>query len=234
LLSVKTASSQIEDLISAGWQNPDFPLAPAQQQALAQYIELLNHWNRVHSLTAIESPEAQVAKHLIDALAAWPLIEAHFGRNPAIHIADIGCGMGVPGIVWAVVMPQSRFDLIERQQKKIAFLRHLVGRLGLADRVKVIAKDVRDLQPTSPFDLIVSRAFAALGDFVRLTWNLSGPHTKWAAMTGKVNKNHNLGDSESSLNKTLQHQEAVIEAIEKIQVPGLNADRHLVWVGRRP
>lgn len=220
--------AQARGLIGEYWQNAQHALTPAQTDLLAQYLCLLNHWNRVHSLTALTDPKAQVIKHVMDALAAWPLVEQRFGGNPSILVADVGCGMGVPGIVWAVVMPQSRFVLIERQQKKIAFLRHVVGRLGLAGRVQIQGKDVRSVGLKAPADLIVSRAFAALGDFVRLTWNLSGSTTQWAAMMGKPPEINNFNDSV----RTHKIEGVMLSEIQKIDVPGLDADRHLVWLKR--
>jgi 16S rRNA (guanine527-N7)-methyltransferase len=223
-------SQAVSTQLTRAWQDAEFPLSEPQKEDLAKFLALINQWNRVHSLTAIEGLEEQVTKHLLDALGGWPLIEKAFGRQPAISVADVGSGMGVPGIVWALVMPQSRFDLIERQQKKAAFLTHVVGRLGLVGRVRVVGKDVQHLQPTQPYDLITSRAFAALGDFVRLTWNLSSPQTKWAAMVGKINKNGNLNNSEHS--QTLP-KGAQIEKIEVVIVPGLEAERHMTWIGRQ-
>ena len=220
---------QVLGQLTKAWTQPEFPLSDAQKADLVRFLVLMNQWNRVHSLTAIEDPAEQVTKHLLDALSVWPLIERAFGRQPAICIADVGSGMGVPGIVWALVMPQSRFDLIERQQKKVAFLTHTVGRLGLLGRVRVVGKDVRNWQPEAPYDLITSRAFAALGDFVRLTWNVSSPQARWAAMAGKINKDEVYVGSESS--QTLPNG-AQIEKVEAVTVPGLDAERHMIWIRR--
>lgn len=220
---------QVIRQLTKAWTQLEFPLSDNQKADLVRFLALMNQWNRVHSLTAIEDPAEQVTKHLLDALSAWPLIERTFGRQPKICVADVGSGMGVPGIVWALVMPQSRFDLIERQQKKVAFLIHAVGRLGLLGRVRVVGKDVRNWQPTEPYDLITSRAFAALGDFVRLTWNVSSPQTRWAAMAGKFNKDGIYVGSEPS--QTLPNG-AQIEKVEVVTVPGLDAERHMVWIRR--
>ena len=214
-------------LISEGWQRPDAPISEDQVESLAAFLGSLNRWNRVHSLTAVEGLQEQVSRHIMDALAAWAQLEARLGKNPALHIADVGAGMGIPGIAWAIVMPQSRFDLIERQQKKVAFLRHVVGRLGLGDRVRISASDVRQLRPEQPFDLIVSRAFAALSEFVGLTWHLSGPSTRWAAMMGKPPKTVDLKHSEHTL-----LDKVILDRVDALNVPGLSAQRHIAWLRR--
>lgn len=233
--SSEAAVAQIQGLIERGWSLKGYPLTPEQSAGLANFLVLLNHWNRVHSLTAIEKIEDQVSKHVLDALAAWPLIIQGFdGKEPAL-VADIGSGMGVPGIVWALVMPQSQFDLIERQQKKAAFLTHVIARLGLQKRVRVVCQDVRQHRPVAPYDLIVSRAFAALGDFVQFSINLSGPATKWVAMTGKSLPMKTISDSERTQSEKflsdMPEGLAIIRS-DVVKVPSLDAERHLVWVGR--
>lgn len=225
-------------LIRQQWVDQRVSLDDAQLTGMAHFLSLLNQWNRVHSLTAIEGVEEQVAKHLLDALAACPLILEGFGGHPPGRVADIGSGMGVPGLIWAMVMTQSRFDLIERQQKKSAFLTHVVGRLGLQDRVQVVCQDVRRYRPLAPYDLIVSRAFAALGDFVQFSINLSGPSTKWVAMTGKSSRQENKTGSEHTHTQSAHSADGLPEGFsiirtDRVHVPGLQADRHLVWVEKK-
>lgn len=225
---VAPTSPALARQIQQAWQppSPSFALSDAQSESLAAYLGILTHWNRVHSLTAIEDPGQQIQRHLMDALSVWPEVIRRFGEDPAIRVADIGSGMGVPGIVWAVVMPKSGFDLIERQQKKAAFLRHVVGRLGLAPRVRVVETDVRHHAVEARYDLITSRAFAALPDFLALTQGIAGPNTWWAAMTGRLNKEvseHKL------VKKDNKDKGFVVEEVISIAVPGLSEERHLIW-----
>ena len=215
-------------LIARSWSPDDvrFRLSEHQITMLGQFLALLNHWNRVHSLTAIEEPQSQVVRHILDALVVWPRIAARLS-SASIRVADVGSGMGVPGVVLAIVLPQCRFDLIERQQKKASFLRHVVFRLGLTDRVRVLDQDVMKVTVDEGYDLIVCRAFSALADFLNVTYRLSKPSTLWAAMIGKnqiseqalVNMNSNVGN-------------LIVESVEPVVVPGLNAKRHLTWVKR--
>lgn len=208
-------------------KNKDCELSEQQILGLAEYLELLDRWNRVHSLTAVEGLEKQVRIHILDALSAWSRLIERFGPNPALKVADVGSGMGVPGIVWAIVMPLSHFDLIERQQKKASFLRHVASRLGLGDRVKVLARDVRQVPIDTGYDLITSRAFAALPDFLAVTDAIASSDTLWAAMIGKKEvSEHTL----LKMNKT--GREFQIDAVCPVQVPGLDAERHIAWVRR--
>ncbi len=225
------SSAALVSALRDGWQVNGFSLTDPQVQDLVEYLLLLTRWNKVHSLTAIVSGPQQVQRHLLDALVVWPELARRFGAQPGFRIADIGSGMGVPGIVLAIVMPQSEFVLVERQQKKVAFLRHVVGRLGLSKRVFVASQDVRNLVADRPFDLITSRAFAALPEFVRLTKHLSGPGTCWAAMVGKAPSEKEVSEHLLLImNKEIG--ELSLEEVVPLQVPGLTETRHLVWIRR--
>jgi len=228
-----------EEKIRFGWNRRNFPLSDAQISALAEYLETLNRWNRVHSLTAVEGLADQVTRHILDALAVWPEIISRFGPDPVIRIADIGSGMGVPGIVWAVVMPQSRVDLVERSQKKSAFLRQVCGQLKFQGRVGILTNDVGHMglggapRAAGPgpfrYDLITSRAFAALPDFLDKTFAISSQHTQWAALVGRIDPEickHTLIKMKNHKNNFL------LDEVIKIEVPGLHEDRHLLWIRR--
>ena len=215
-------------LIARSWSPDDvrFRLSEHQITMLGQFLALLNHWNRVHSLTAIEEPQSQVVRHILDALVVWPRIAARLS-SASVRVADVGSGMGVPGVVLAIVLPQCRFDLIERQQKKASFLRHVIARLDLTDRVRVLDQDVAKVRVDEGYDLIVCRAFSALTDFLAITYGLSKPSTLWAAMTGKKNS----GES-TRLTMKNNSGDFVVDAIDPLLVAGLNAQRHLIWVRR--
>lgn len=230
MAQIQVETSEISQLISQAWQPPSskFVLTNQQIDSLALYLEILNHWNRIHSLTAIESLQDQIDRHLMDALAIWPELFSKMGA--AFQAADVGCGMGVPGVVLAVVMPQSRFDLIERQQKKTAFLRHVTARLGISDRVRVLEQDVRQVRVERPYDLLTSRAFASLQDFIGLSYGLSGPGTRWAAMTGRLDANIS---KDTLIKMNSKNADVIIEGVVRIRVPGVDEERHLIWARRR-
>ena len=204
----------------------------SQQQAddLAKYLLLLNRWNRIHSLTAIDGLQDQILKHLLDSLVAASVLQKNLDLPADACVADVGSGMGTPGIVWAVVMPQSRFALIERQQKKSAFLRHVIGQLGMADRVAVVAQDVRDLAGKKAYDLITSRAFAAFDEFLSLTVGISAPGTCWAAMIGRPK---GLVCEQTLLEMTKYQAKILVDPPISLAVPGLVGDRHLLIARRQ-
>lgn len=218
-----------EEQVAAACASAGFSISPHQASMLGRYLELLNRWNQIHSLTAIESLDEQVTKHILDSLAAWRALLPVCGGFVNGLIADVGSGMGAPGIVWAAVMPESGFGLIERQQKKAAFLRHIIGQLGWADRVRVIESDVKDLSGKLRADLITSRAFADAQSFLSLTAGISGPRTWWAAMTGRQKKEV----SERLLIKMAkQNIELRTCPVIRLDVPGLFAERHLILARR--
>ncbi len=211
------------------WSRSDFGLSDAQIGQLEVYLELLNKWNRVHSLTAVEDAREQVRRHILDGLAVWPAIAGRFGKDPVISAADVGSGMGVPGVVLAIAMPNLRVDLIERNQKKAAFLRQVCSRLGLNPRVKVVESDVSAIKSNPEYDLITSRAFAALPLFLELTLGISGPKTAWAAMIGRPKEQ--LSDRILiKINNKINNLE--VNGLIKIDTPGIQEARHLAWIGR--
>jgi 16S rRNA (guanine527-N7)-methyltransferase len=218
-----------EEQVSAACALAGYAVSPPQTKMLGRYLELLNRWNQVHSLTAIESPEEQVTKHILDSLAAWQAVLQACGDFANGLIADVGSGMGAPGVVWAAVMPESRFHLIERQQKKAAFLRHVIGQLGWAGRVEVIESDVTDLSGKLRADLITSRAFAGVQSFLALTAGISGPGTWWAAMTGRQNK---LVSEHLLIKMAKQSIELRTYPAIRLEVPGLSSERHLILTRR--
>lgn len=222
-----------EDLgrkILAATSKAGLQLSQQQTEDLAQYLLLLNRWNRVHSLTAIDDFEEQIPKHLLDSLVALDALQKRPDLPFAQTVADVGSGMGAPGIVWAVVMPQSRFELIERQQKKSAFLRHVIGQLGLASRVAVVAQDVRALAGEKPYDLITSRAFAAFEEFLSLTVGISKPGTCWAAMVGRQNE---FVSEQTLLKMNKEQAKIVVNPPISLVVPGLVGERHLLIARRQ-
>lgn len=231
MVEVQPSAESASALIARLWtpQSKEFELSREQLSCLEDYLGLLDRWNRVHSLTSVQGLENQARIHILDALAVWPQIIERFGPNPSIRVADVGSGMGVPGIVWAIVMPRSRFDLIERQQKKASFLRHAASRLGLGDRVRVLACDVGQASAEPRYDLISSRAFAALPEFLAVTDAIASSDTLWAAMLGKKEVS-----DRTLLKMSKTGRDFLIETVSQLTVPGLQADRHLAWIRRAP
>ena len=145
--------------------------------ALAEFLQLLSKWNKVHNLTAIIDPEAMIQRHLVESLALGAFLRGD-------RIADVGSGGGLPGIPLAIAEPEREFTLIESRGKRVGFLRHVQAVLGLKNVVVEHAR-VEDLLPIPPFDTVLARAVAALPDLLKLTGHLFGPDTILLALTGE-------------------------------------------------
>jgi 16S rRNA (guanine527-N7)-methyltransferase len=183
------------------------------QQRLLAYLALLLKWNKVYSLTAITEPERMVSHHLLDSLAALAPIAA---KNPK-RLLDVGSGGGQPGIPFAIARPDWQLTLLDSNHKKTSFLRQAVIELELA-QVEVVCDRVESVA-AAPFDIVTSRAFADLGDFVRLTRQHVAPGGRWAALKG-VHPHEEIAALPADITcETLA-----------LHVPGLDADRCLVWM----
>ena len=182
-------------------------LPAGARERLLEYIALLVKWNRTYNLTAIRDPLAMVAHHLLDSLAVLPHLPL---AGADARLADAGSGAGLPGIPLALARPQWRVALAESSQKKAAFLRQAAIELAL-DNVEVHEGRVEAWRPATLFDVVISRAFAALTEFVLLCRHLVAPNGVLAAMTGAAPAD-------------LGAECAVI----RLRVPLLDAQRHLV------
>lgn len=176
------------------------------RERLLDYMALLVKWNRTYNLTAIRDPLAMVAYHLLDSLSVLP----HLPLGERARLADAGSGAGLPGIPLAIARPRWRIALAESSQKKAAFLRQATIELAL-DNVEVHEGRVEAWRPQPLFDLVISRAFAALAGFIAACRHLVAPHGMLAAMTGVAPKELPSGCS-----------------LVPLHVPLLNAQRHLV------
>ena len=191
---------------------------PAQTAALAQYLALLQRWNATHNLTAIREPAAMLTQHLADCLAVISPLRRHMAQG---RLLDVGSGGGLPGVVIAVMLPAVEVICVDAVGKKAAFIRQAAGVLGLRNLRAVHAR-VEDLHE-APFDVITSRAFASLADFVALTRRHLGADGVWLAMKGRE-----PGDEIAALPADTE-----VFHVEPLQVPGLDAQRCLIWMRPR-
>jgi 16S rRNA (guanine527-N7)-methyltransferase len=184
----------------------------AAQAKLVAYVALLEKWNRTHNLTAIRDPERMLTHHLLDALAVLP----HFPRSASLRLVDIGSGGGVPGVPIAVARPAWQVTLVDSSRKKTAFLRQAVIELSLPN-VEIATTRVEDYEPPAPFDIAMSRAYSDLRAFAAAARRLA-PTGEWMAMKGTYPE-----DELAQLPADVQ-----VTAISKLDVPGIDAERHLV------
>ena len=194
------------------------PLASAQTDALLAYLSLLQRWNATYNLTAVRDPAQMLVQHIVDCLAVVPPLLRALGEQGDTRVLDVGSGAGLPGVVIAVLCPAVQVMCVDTVGKKAAFVRQAAMELRLANLQVEHARVEALKQP--PFDLITSRAFASLADFVTLTRHLLAPGGQWMAMKGQ------RPDAElSSLPPGV-----VLDAVEPLAVPGLAAERCLVWL----
>ena len=208
--------------VLAGAAELGIELSGAQADQLVRFAALLVRWNAVHNLTAISSPASILSHHLLDSLAILPLTSSIFGEK-SCRVLDVGSGGGLPGIPLAIVRPHWQVTVVDKVQKKAAFLTQARLELGLSNLVCLHAR-VEDVA-APPFDLIVSRAFSSLVDFVRVSAHLLGPGGWWAAMKG-VHPDAELAGLERGMPDV-----RVIDVV-KLHVPRLDAERHLILLQR--
>ncbi|MBB5018060.1 16S rRNA (guanine527-N7)-methyltransferase [Chitinivorax tropicus] len=180
------------------------------QRKLLDYLALLEKWNKVYALTAIRDHTKMVSHHLLDCLAALPHVTAQ-------RVLDVGSGGGQPGLVWAIARPDWSLTLLDSNHKKTTFLRQAVIDLGLSN-VEVVTGRVEALTAEDPYDVITSRAFSDLGDFVRLSRALLADDGRWLAMKG-VHPYEEIA---------LLPKDIVVDKVVPLHVPGLGAERHLI------
>jgi len=187
-----------------------------QAGRLQALLDELGRWNRRINLTAITDPVAMVSGHVLDSLVVRPWLE-----GPAI--LDIGTGAGFPGLPLAIVEPGLKFTLLDSNGKKISFVRHMIGELGL-DNAEAIKGRAEDYAPGTRFDTVIARALATVSRLVELSAHLVGEDGQLLALKGK----YPAQELESI--ETLPDWEY---SVHELKVPGLEAhSRHLVRLRR--
>ncbi|MFO1335368.1 MAG: 16S rRNA (guanine(527)-N(7))-methyltransferase RsmG [Piscinibacter sp.] len=185
---------------------------------LLAYLALLQRWNATYNLTAVRDPGEMLTQHLADCLAVVGPLRRQLGAGTSRRILDVGSGGGLPGVVLAVLEPGWAVTCVDAVGKKAAFIRQVAVELRLRNLAAEHAR-VESLK-AGGFDLITSRAFASLADFVSLTRKLLAADGVWAAMKGKTPEAE-LAALPAGI--TVFH-------VEPIAVPGLDAERCIVWM----
>lgn len=206
-------------LLTDGAGELGLQLSDAQLSKLLDYVALLAKWNAVYNLTAIRDPRQMLIQHILDSLSIVPHLVQ---RNPGT-VLDVGSGGGLPGIVLAIVRPDWGVTVNDIVHKKTAFQAQAKAELGLTN-LSVVTGRVETLRPgaevSAKFDVILSRAFAELADFVTLARHLVAEQGAILAMKG-VRPDDEIGRLPAG---------AHVEQIVRLDVPFLDAERHLVTV----
>lgn len=210
-------------MLKEGAQALGVELSERQHTQLLDYVALLAKWNAVYNLTAIRDPRQMMIQHILDSLSILPHLPARDGAA----VLDVGSGGGLPGIVLAIVRPDWQVTLNDIVHKKTAFQSQAKAELGLTN-LSVVTGRVESLRPgvevPKKFDLIVSRAFAELADFVTLARHLVADGGAIWAMKGVRPE----GEIER-----LPTGAQVLQTI-RLDVPMLDAERHLIEVSVEP
>lgn len=194
-------------------------LSGPQLEQLLAYLQLIAKWNKVYNLTAVRDPDEMLVQHLFDSLAAVAPLRRHTGGRPA-RLLDVGSGAGLPGVVIAICCPEVQVDCVDTVGKKAAFIQQAAGQLQLSN-LRGVHDRVENLK--GPYDVVCSRAFASLADFVNWSGGALAPQGVWLAMKGKY--------PEAELAELPPAAE--VFHVEQLQVPELSAERCIVWLRRR-
>jgi 16S rRNA (guanine527-N7)-methyltransferase len=196
-------------------------LSDAQVSALMDYLALIQKWTKVYNLTAVRDPAEMLTHHLLDSLAVInPLRQQLAALAPTEarrRLLDVGSGAGLPGIVIAICCPDIAVDCVDTVAKKAAFIQQVAATLKLPNLRGVHAR-VENL--TDKYDVISSRAFASLVDFTSWSVQALAEQGVWMGMKGK-----HPADEMAALPASVQ-----VFHVEQLVVPGLDAERCIVWM----
>ncbi|MDB5872344.1 MAG: rRNA ((527)-N(7))-methyltransferase RsmG [Ramlibacter sp.] len=208
----------LESGLRAGLNQLGLALAGAQVAQLLDYLDLIQKWNKVYNLTAVRDPAEMLTHHLLDSLAAVnPLIRQTAGKTASL--LDVGSGAGLPGVVIAICCPEIQVDCVDAVAKKAAFIQQAAVTLKLPNLRGLHAR-VESLG--GPYDVVCSRAFASLPDFVNWSSGALAEQGVWLAMKGKQ-----PDEEVAALPPGVE-----MFHVEQLEVPGLAAERCIVWLKR--
>jgi 16S rRNA (guanine527-N7)-methyltransferase len=193
-------------------------LSAEQVDKLAKFVALLQRWNATYNLTAVRDPASMLTHHVFDCLTVIQPLRRELGDPAGKRLLDVGSGAGLPGVVLATAIPDLQVVCVDAVGKKSAFVQQVAAELHLQNLTALHGR-VEKLAATG-FDVIVSRAYAALPAFVSTTRKLLRPGGRWLAMKGKIPT------------AEIAALPPGVEAfhVEQVVVPGLAAERCLVWM----
>jgi len=195
-------------------EHADFDLTSEQTSKVIDYVLLLNKWNKAYNLTAVRDPWQMLIRHVMDCLVVLPYLS---GRN----LLDVGTGAGLPGILLAITKPNMQFTLLDSNHKKVRFVRQASIELRLTN-VEVVCERIEQWDKKEYYDIVISRAFSDLQLFYQQTWRFIKKSGYLLAMKGQLQQEEL---------QFFQH-EKVANSIISLDVPKLDAQRHLIKISK--
>lgn len=211
-LDPKSYAPPAQRTLAEGLDSLHIERAPGLEDRLLRFVDLLVQWNRAYNLTAVRDPEDMVVRHLLDSLAVRSWV-------PAGHIADIGTGAGLPGMPLALALPDRAFTLVDSVGKKVRFVRQACRVLGTGNVTPVQAR-IEEFRPEPPFDGVIARALAPLERLAPLAAPLLRPGGLLLVMSGR------------DPGRPVAPAGFDTPEVRGVQVPHLNAPRHLLLLRR--
>ena len=187
-----------------------------QKQKLMQFLGMLDKWNKAYNLTSVRDPEQMLYTHILDSIAIAPMLQDK-------HYIDVGTGPGLPGIPLAIMCPEKSFVLLDSLGKRVRFMKQAKHELQL-DNIEPVQSRVQDYRPEQPFDGVLSRAFASLKDMLHWCSHLVDSDGKFLALKGQY-------PTEEIAQLSADY---TIDTESRVQVPGLDAERHLITLKLQP
>ncbi|MBU0588097.1 MAG: 16S rRNA (guanine(527)-N(7))-methyltransferase RsmG [Gammaproteobacteria bacterium] len=214
-------SVPLEVVLKEGIRALGLTLIDSQVEQLLRYMALIQKWNKVYNLTALRDPAEMLTHHVLDSLAVIaPLrrqLQTCRAGQATFKLLDVGSGAGLPGVVIAICCPDIAVSCVDTVAKKAAFVQQVAVSLKLPNLRGLHAR-VESL--TDGFDVVSSRAFASLADFVNWSRDALAPTGIWLAMKGKAPDEER---AQLPVNVEVFH-------VEQLQVPGLDAERCIIWM----
>ena len=212
-------NAAVEAGLREGLARLGLALADGQITQLLGYLQLIQKWNRVYNLTAVRDPSEMLTHHLLDSLAVVNPLRRYSQGQP-LDLLDVGSGAGLPGVVVAICCPEIRVDCVDAVAKKAAFVQQVAVELKLQN-LRGVHGRVESLR--QEYGVVACRAFASLADFVSWSGAALAPQGAWLAMKAKL----------PAAELYALPAEVDVFHVEQLQVPGLNAERCIVWMKRR-
>ncbi len=201
-------------LLSEGIRTLHLDINTEKQSLLLTYLEQLAKWNKAYNLSGIKDPERMLTLHLLDSLSVLPFINGN-------SVLDVGTGAGLPGLPIAICHPRKRVNLLDSNGKKTRFLFQTATRLNLKNII-VINERVENYSSPDSVDLVISRAFSSIAQFITQTRHLLGEKSKLLAMKGHYPQ------------AELKEMPAGFKLLEihELKIPGEVGARHLLEIVR--